>query len=171
MIWCFKNMFPFSISQLMENDLRILGYLIKPKEKLPLNLELPGTKAQHTVEQLLRIFCVSFYVSSWLYLLIFFISFYFCGPTSLKNGGYESPVSSPVFTFPFQESSFNWDCNTIALFQFTKLGTLIHLVWIMSPFLIQLLAKGTKCCSISILHMHQDWEWHFFFFSHSSFSF
>jgi len=138
----------------MENDLRILGYLIKPKEKLPLNLELPGTKAQHTVEKLFHIFCVSLHVSSWLYLLISFISFYFCGPTSLQNGRYESPVGSPVFTFPFQESSFNWDCNIIALFQFTKLDTLIHLVWIMSPFLIQLLAKETKCYTISILHIH-----------------
>ena len=122
-----KMLYPFSSSQLMENDLRILRYLTKPKEKLPVNLELPGTKAQNTVEKLFHIFCVSLHVSLWLYLLISVISFYFCGPTSLhgslQNGRFESPAGSPVFTFPFQEPSFNWDCNTIALFQFTKLYT------------------------------------------------
>lgn len=69
----------------MENDLRILGISHKTKGKLPLNLELPGTKVQHTVEQLLRIFlCFFLCVSSWLYPLIF-LSVYFCGPISLKS--------------------------------------------------------------------------------------
>lgn len=101
------------------------GLSHKPKEKLHQSLELPGARAQQTVWNFFHIFYVAHHVSLWLlssHLFYQFLSLWtnFLYMLLYKMENMRALLSSPVFTFPLQKSSFNWNWNTIALFQFTK---------------------------------------------------